>query len=506
MSISSLSYPGYHWVFPHHGTKFNAETVQKAIELFKKYEGASMRSTKGSERMILNEGLASLLSSNARKDMKGAKEPFRDYQQLFTHLGILYPHQVVEDKLRLTPVGEQLAGGRMDYPAFLFLQVFGYQYPNGASKKEHIHQMYREHAILVKPFLLIYQVLIELQRRDKVHAYLHAEEISRFLVPQQGHAGIEGIVSSILEGRKLHFGDVTRLSRPSKEGKAREQDKRLDRLTRTVSEMLEIFELLPFFDVYPREQRTSHKSVRLYVPEIERAGLSEVQVLAEIEADRESFHIFRGSTETDRLVWFEYYGSLKRKERWDQRVEQLQALLSPPPPLKLREISSATIPAAIASPQTQHAPEQTALLQQQRLEAHQQVVNQLLRRLQAAGLKVTCDPQSVDVQVVADAQSYFFEVKSLAGDQSDVVQQVREAVGQLLEYQYRAGHESDGASIRLCVVFDRFPAEDQWVILYLINQLHILVCWWDKDSQRFYFPEASLSETRLIDLLAVAGL
>ena len=505
MSTSSLPYPGYHWVFPHHGTKFNVETVLKVIELFKKHEGESMRSTKGQARIEVNEGLSLLLSSNSRGDMKGRKEPFRDYQQLFTHLGILYPHELMNGKLTLTPFAKQLANGHIDYPAFLFLQTFGYQYPNGASKKQNIYEMYREHTILVKPFLLIYQILIELGQRSKdaTQAYLYRDEISRFLVPQRGHSQVDEIVSAILDGRKLHFGDITQLHRRSSKGK-KGKDNKIESLTRTVSEFIEILEFLPFFEVYPHERRKSNKRVSLYTPEIERVGLSEVQVLVEVEADKQNFHLFRGNTKADRLAWFEYYGGVGRKERWDQRVEQLEELFFPPPPVHLREMHSVNIPSTIAPAQVQSTLEQTALLQQQRLEAHQKVVQQLAQRFQAVGITVTCDLQSIDVQASIDAQSYFFEVKSLAGDQSDVVEQTREAVGQLYEYQYRAGVGSADDIIRLCVVLDRFPVEHQWILLYLINHLHILVCWWDESARQFRFPEASPTEKLLKDILCVS--
>lgn len=477
MAIPSLPHPEHHWVIPHHLKKLDATTTLKVINIFEQHEGKIISSNSRPDRVEINRTLGQLLSEDERN---GVPDPFRDYQQLYTHFGILYPHTIAGGQLRLTPIAKQLAEERIGLAEFLFLQAFGYQVPSGASEPKQI-RIFLNRNILVKPILMIYQVLVSLQKQGERQGYISQDEITTFIEPQIDHSNIEETVSSILEIRRPQFGK--KISLPYRYPK--DTRNTFNERKRVVEEFVRFLEFLPFFEVSLDE--TEKKKIRLNIPENERIGLPEVQILAEVEEKIENFYQFSDGEKPDRLKWYEYYCGLERRIRWYQQAQKLAILPLHPPELKLRPFSKSQQRSVITITPlvVQRTPEQTATLQQQRLDAHEQIIDKLATYILAAKGTTSYDPHSVDLDAQIEETRYFFEVKSLAEDQSDAVEQVREAVGQLLEYQYRAG---ESIPSHLCVVFDRFPDAEKWIIAYLINHLHMLVCWWNNNIMQFEVP------------------
>lgn len=487
--IPPLPNPEHHWVVPHHFSKLDADAFIKAFEVIKHYQGANIGSLESPDRVGLNRELGKILSEDKRKDQRNEPDPFRDYQQVYTHLGIIYPHGLVSNQLRLTPLAEQVTAGSSSLAEFLLLQAFGYQYPNGANDPKKTRE-YIASKTLIKPILLIYQVLTQLSSYQQNQGFLLRDEIVTFLVPQAANNNVPQIVTQILNSRTPSFGSNVAIPyRYPSEGKST-----FDLRMRTTQEMMQLLKVLPYFVVSGSE---AEQQVHIEIPKNERVGYQELEVLTSVEIQPDSFFHFKDASSATRLAWYdEYYSNPKRRTRWYQQAQKLTGLLSQPPTIELRETTSDQIrtPITISPSVRKSTPERTAKLQERRIKAHQHIVTELSKKIEASGRKVQISSDSVDVAAIVGNAIFFFEVKSLAEDQSDSVAQVRSAVGQLEEYRYRylkGGEqeaEEDSLDVKLCLVLDSYPEAEPWIIKYLMSDRRIMVCWWDDEAARFQFP------------------
>jgi hypothetical protein len=473
LTLPKLPSPSHHWVFPHHGQKLGHESFLDVLTTLEWYGGQHIGSQTSVARTMLDAELGRILTENTRTDT-GASNPFRDYQQLYCHMGVLYPHQIANYELHLTPLAQKLASGSISLSEFLLLQVFGYQYPNGASGGKVIQQ-YLNDGILVKPFLLIYQVLSELREVADKHGYITEAEIATFLVPQKDNSSKSDVVKAILRLRSPQMGDPTIPVPYPEESRSAYQERK-----RTVAEMVRVIELLPFFR---GTDGPSGRELRLEYPENEQIGAAEMAALADLESKPESLHRFVSADRGSRLEWYSRYGAVERLARWHEQVATLQAI-SVPPQLQLQPWIAETAGRVSISPaHVQRTPEQTAELQERRLASHIETIERLGKLALSVGATVTYDPRSVDLSIDLEGQRFFIEVKSLASDQSDTVDQIRAAAGQLLEYRYRA----QDSTIQLCVALDRFPSAERWIVSMLLSN-GFLFCWWDESQEEWNTP------------------
>lgn len=469
-------HPDHHWILPQHAILLEPESLMSAIRVFDAYQGENIKGGSPA-RSNLDREIGQLLTSNPRSDQGGKPDPFRDYQQSYIHLGIIYPPVATKHILHLTPLAAEMFSGQSTLAEFHVLQALGYQYPNGASKKVVISE-YMRHNVLVKPILLIYQVVRTLEQHDSAQAYLLDEEIYDFIMPQRNHDQVTRIAQALINNRL------------SQQGQSPQRIER--RYKRSITDMMAWLDYIPFFTI-KSAGRNRQRRVSLEVPENERVGFEDMDRLADIEQAPETFFDFADTSSAQRLAWAMYYGSLERRTRWYKSARNLSSALHRPPQLDLRSVSansiSTQVTIRVATPQTNA--QQTAELQEQRRTAHEQTLYQFAKRVENAQGTLRYDPHTVDLEVFIEQTGYFFEVKSLSMGQIDVLGQVRAAVSQLLEYHYRAKQTSpERAPTHLGIVLDRFPEGAPWLIHYLIEDREMLVCWWNEEHQRFEYPEA----------------
>ena len=172
----TLPYPGYSWSFNHHMGRVNSREVFALLELayrFRQYTNY---------RSLVNQSLVTegIFTSNVRSD-SGRVDAWRDYQQILRDLGLIYSTRYMKQP-QLTLIGLMYVDGMISYSELFSTQVLSYQYPNGhktnispAVKQVLLQaglnipsnrmQLDIDSGVLIKPGVLILQVLTELYRR-----------------------------------------------------------------------------------------------------------------------------------------------------------------------------------------------------------------------------------------------------------------------------------------------------------------------------------------------------
>ena len=121
---------------------------------------------------------------------------------------------------------------------------------------------------------------------------------------------------------------------------------------------------------------------------------------------------------------------------------------------------------------------EAARLRRERLRRHNLIVQELARRLTAAGARLFEDP--FDVLALVDATGILSEVKTLDGTEADERDRVQEALAQLLYYEGFVTQPVVGeAPIRKIACFERATSEPhrQW-----LNRQGIGVIWKERDG------------------------
>lgn len=134
-------------------------------------------------RTLINQALLSneIFTPNIRAD-SGQVDTWRDYQQLLPELGLIYSTRYTEQPC-LTKLGLMYIDGAIGYSELFSTQSLAYQYPNGhkidisPAVKQELRQaninippsraeIDAEAGVLIKPGVLILQILLELHRQD----------------------------------------------------------------------------------------------------------------------------------------------------------------------------------------------------------------------------------------------------------------------------------------------------------------------------------------------------
>jgi hypothetical protein len=173
----TLPYPGYSWSFNHHMGRVNSREVFALLESayrFRQYPNY---------RTFVNQVLVTegVFTVNIRAD-SGQVDAWRDYQQILPDLGLIYSTRYIKQP-QLTQIGLMYIDGTIGYSELFSTQVLAYQYPNGhktdisPAVKEKLTQagisvppnrieLDVNSGILIKPGVLILQVLVELHRQS----------------------------------------------------------------------------------------------------------------------------------------------------------------------------------------------------------------------------------------------------------------------------------------------------------------------------------------------------
>ncbi|MBD2484801.1 hypothetical protein [Planktothrix sp. FACHB-1365] len=437
----TLPYPGYSWSFNHHMGRVNSREVFALLESayrFRQYPNY---------RSLINQALVSegIFTPNVRAD-SGQIDAWRDYQQILPDLGLIYSTRYIKQP-QLTTIGLMYIDGTIGYSELFSTQVLAYQYPNG--HKTDISPAVREElsqagisipinrmeldinsGILIKPGVLILQVLVELYQQGYPPT-LNTRECLLSLVPTIRNSDWQEAYTRLLQIRQT--GDTS------------DADKRRFR------DVQEWFQFLGQSDFVVKDgNRISLSSTAL-------AEIEQLQTILDFHTDPATFWIPPSSLERENaLAWYSFFGSPSVESQWitpDELRNQeylsnnypdhelLDEIDSPPVAIDIPEINlrpfSLSIPEVIDVNIEVDVDRivQGRMRLRDKTRQHQEIVVRLATRLIELSYNIADDPNSVDLLAEKNGFETIFEIKTI--NRRNFQPRIRLGVGQLLEYRYR---------------------------------------------------------------------
>lgn len=437
----TLPYPGYSWSFNHHMGRVNSR------EVFALLESAYRFSQYPNYRRLVNQALVTegIFTANVRAD-SGQVDAWRDYQQILPDLGLIYSTRYIKQP-QLTPIGLMYIDGTIGYSELFSTQVLAYQYPNGhktdispgvkgelsqagISIPPNRTELDVNAGILIKPGVLILQVLIELHRQG-YSPTLDTRECLLSLVPTINNSDWQEAYARLLQLRQT--GDTS------------ESDKR------RLRDVQEWFQFLGQSDFAVKEGNS------ISLSSIALAEIEQVQAVLDFHTDPSTFWIPQSSVEHENaLAWYDFFGSPSLESQWitpdELRSQEYLSVNYPNHELlnevdilgvtvELSEINlrpfSPSIPGVIdvaVDVDIENIIQGRARLRDQTRQ-HQEIVARLAARLTALSYKVADDPNSVALLAEKNGLETIFEVKTI--NRRNFQPRIRLGVGQLSEYRYR---------------------------------------------------------------------
>jgi len=483
MLIRPLPHPGYTWSFSQHAAGFDEQTIRGMLSCALPFQGQAQFGDSITELMLE----AGLLTPNERD---GKADAWRDYQQILSELGLIVSTKL-STTLKLTDVAKAFIAGELPFRQLVQMQIFRYQYPNGQkhdrsrairdalegsgmAAPDSLIDLHVQSGVLIKPAVLILQVLLGLLERGQAPK-LTADECRAILLPCKTNDAWESALNDVLKARLV----ACDLSSVYPE----------QRLKRNVSDWLKILRQTGLFETDGKTE--------IALSERAKANAPNLQAMCQEQAEPSSFWIPGGHAVEDRLDWFQGFGSydfayeaisssssseqsdssnisLDDEIGLDERPtisgpmrlvdfdkNQLFTRDAPDPASSIQDLAQRVIDGAIK----RHA--KTVL--------HDQIVLRFAERYLAQGAEVKVDPNSVDLFVRWNPESTaIFEVKTVS--QRSLSTRMRLAVGQVKEYAYRlagdVGHEPDQG-----IIIDRPIEPSSWRRDFLNDYMGIgLIC------------------------------
>ena len=443
----TLPYPGYSWSFNHHMGRVNSREVFALLESAYRFRQCS------NYRSLVNQALVAegIFTPNVRAD-SGQIDAWRDYQQILPDLGLIYSTRYIKQP-QLTPIGLMYIDGTVGYSELFSTQVLSYQYPNG--HKTDISSAVRgelsqagisipanrmeldiNSGILIKPGVLILQILVELYRQG-YSPTLDTRECLLALVPTIRNSDWQEAYTRLLQLRQILQLRLT--------GDTSEADKR------RLRDVQEWFQFLGQGDFAVKQgNRISLSSTAL-------AEIEQLQTILDFHADPATFWMPQSSVELENaLAWYGFFGSPSIESQWitpDELRSQeylsenypdhelLDEIDSPPVIVEVSEINlrpfSPSIPEVVDIDITVDVESlvQGRLRLRDKTRQHQEIVARLATRLTELSYNVADDPNSVDLLAEKDGFETIFEIKTI--NRRNFQPRIRLGVGQLSEYRYR---------------------------------------------------------------------
>lgn len=481
MLIRPLPHPGYTWAFSQHAAGFDEETVKGMLSCALPFEGTANAGQRITELMQK----AGLLTANLRD---GKADAWRDYQQILSELGLIVSTKL-EARLTLTNVAKALIADEISFHQLMSMQVLRYQYPNGQKHDrsptlrrlllengQHVPdsliELHVNTGVLVKPGLLVLQVLLGLLDSDE-EATLSADECRAALVPCKTNAEADEAVDYIKSIRRLSS-DLTSVHNEQ-------------RLRRNIQDWFKLLKTTGLFDTDGRSYISLSASAIDTVEELRR--------ICDLEAQPIKFWLPTNYDQSGRLTWFEHYGRFSSSF---EAVANLEALEDGTPstggeaslddempvvqgPVRLMDFDKSKLfdkdlPNLSGSlDELAKNVLDGAMKRHAKSILHDQIVSKYAERFVSQGAEVKMDPNSVDIFVKWNPQEIaIFEVKTVS--QRSLTNRIRFAVGQVKEYAYRLKTET-GEEPEQVIIIDRPIEPDSWQRDYLNNYMGIgLVC------------------------------
>jgi hypothetical protein len=398
-------------------------------------------------RTLVNQALVTegIFTPNVRAD-SGQIDAWRDYQQILPDLGLIYSTRYIKQP-QLTPIGLMYIDGTIGYSELFSTQVLTYQYPNGhktdispavrgelsqagISVPANRMELDVNSGILIKPGVLILQILVELHRQG-YSPTLDTRECLLALVPTIRNSDWQEAYTRLLQLRQM--GDTS------------EADKR------RLRDVQEWFQFLGQSDFAVKQgNRISLASTAL-------AEIEQLQTILDFHAAPATFWIPQSSVELENaLAWYGFFGSPSIESQWitpDELRSQEYLSENYPDHELLDEIDSPSVIVEISEinlrPFSPSIPEivdvdvtvdvesliQGRLRLRDKTRQHQEIVARLATRLIELSYNVADDPNSVDLLAEKDGFETIFEVKTI--NRRNFQPRIRLGVGQLSEYRYR---------------------------------------------------------------------
>lgn len=416
-----LPYEGYRWVFTQHAVAFDERPLRTLLEAASRFDGREP------DRDAINEYIVSsgVLTRNIRSDTEQV-EAWRDYQQVLPELGLMVS-RTVSRRIKITPIGwEYLDDDGLSHKQLMTTQAFRYQYPNGFHVRNHFDQQLRNE-VLIKPAPLLLLAIRGLER-EGADPWLSVDEVQEFLLPIHSFdesIPFDDIVSSRVAGLNSTLGGSS--------------------ARRSVQDW---FRFLDHTEVFGLDDDGR----------LREADTNEIQAdltdsFLEAQLTPEAFWTGDGGSEAwGRSAWFDYYGSADLNVQWIERPEEAQRegiSLQRSASINLRDVDPDTLREEASSDDssdssdgaTSPTPEDGTLAREKRNRLHQTIVAELTDHYRSRGLSVYEDPNSVDLLLEGDSAEAIVEVKTVTPE--NLFRQLRVGVGQVLEYQYRRGLDSN---------------------------------------------------------------
>lgn len=477
----TLPYPGYSWSFNHHMGRINSK------EVFFLLSAAYEFGQHSDYRTLVNQFLVSqeVFTPNIRSD-SGKVDAWRDYQQILPELGLIYSTRYIK-KPQLTTIGLMYIDSIVGYSELFSTQVLGYQYPNGhktdispAIKKELSQasiaipnnriELDTHFNILIKPGVLILQILIELCRTGNSPT-INTQECLLALVPTKNNNQWQESYYNLIQLRQ--------------EGISSSQ---VD--TRRLRDVQEWFQFMGQSDFVIKQGN----QISLSPFALERISL--IQNILDCHTEPRSFWIPESSDkQANALNWYNFYGNPNIEYQWStpdelrtqnyvsenfpdtQPIEQMD---SPSVDIITREINLRPFSSRIPQ-NTDINPEvdisrivqgRNRLRNKTRL--HQEILEVLAKKLNNLSYNLADDPNSIDLLAEKDGIETIFEVKTI--NSKNFIPRIRLGIGQLSEYRYRRQIQTQTRPNSILVI-SNIVELPSWTSDYLLSDIKMgLIC------------------------------
>jgi hypothetical protein len=441
-----LPYPGYSWSFNQHMGKVNSR------ELFLLVDAAYRFSKYPNYRDLINETLVKkgAFTKNFRSDSKKG-EAWRDYQQVPAELGLMYSNKGNIKQPYLTQIGLMYIDGMIGFSELISTQVLAYQYPNGHKTaispllKENLSQadinipstrmeLDIDSGVLIKPGVLILQILVELYRQGYPPT-LNANECFMTLVPTLRNSDWYDSYTRLMLLRQIS-------NTPQK-----------DKTPRSVQEWFRFLE---------RSEFAVKEGNRISLSPTVFNQIERLQEILDFHSDPVNFWMPQNSSkekdakDENAISWYEFFGSPSIEAQWvtpDELIDSEYLSDNYPDSKESDEIDNSNIVPEITEinlrPFIPSIPEisdidesvnvenviQGRMTRLEKTRQHQEIVARLAVRLTSLSYNVADDPNSVDLLAQKNGTETIFEVKTIS--RKNFKPRIRLGVGQLSEYRYR---------------------------------------------------------------------
>jgi hypothetical protein len=416
-------------------------------EVFALLESAYRFRQYSNYRSLVNQALVDegIFTPNIRAD-SGQVDAWRDYQQILPDLGLIYSTRYIKQP-QLTPIGLMYIDGTIGYSELFSTQVLSYQYPNGhktdisPAVKEELSQagilipasrteLDINSGILIKPGVLILQILIELYRKG-YSPTLDTRECFLALMPTIRNDEWSEAYARLIQMRQT--GDTS--------------DTANDRRLRDVQEW---FQFLGQSDFAVKEGN------RISLSSAASAEIDQLQDILDFHADPATFWMPLSSVKIENaLSWYGFFGCPSIESQWitpDELRSQAYLDENYPDHKLLDEIDSPSVVEVSEinlrpfSPSIPEFVETTAEVDveniirgrirlREKTRQHQEIIAQLAIRLTELSYNVADDPNSIDLLAEKNGSETIFEIKTI--NRRNFQPRIRLGVGQLSEYRYR---------------------------------------------------------------------